>query len=169
MRNSRKQSPKTAYRGKMRTKIIALTGALFVIIGAITAWVLFSNSKNTPRFDVSVTTPAPAAFDSNINADFVGPNALPAVNNNRELGAPGELVILYEQVSGDYVPALRMGADDADIGKKIKISPAIAGTWSRRGPDALVFRPSHNWPADTKIFRKGGQGRIEPRRTNKIW
>ncbi|MDE6481524.1 MAG: hypothetical protein K2L25_01740 [Alphaproteobacteria bacterium] len=162
MRNSRKQSQKTASRSNMRTKLITLFGTLFIITGAIMAWFMFSNSKNAPRFQVSVTAPAPTAFDNNINADFVGPNALPEVNNNRELGTPGELVILYEQISGDYVPALRMGADDADIGKKIKISPAIAGTWSRRGPDALVFRPAHNWPADTKFSVKVDKAVLNP-------
>lgn len=162
MRNSRKQSQKTASHGKMRTKIIALFGTLFIIAGAVMAWFMFSNSKNAPRFEVSVTAPAPTAFDNNINADFVGPNALPEVNNNRELGAPGELVILYEQVSGDYVPALRMGADDAEIGKKNKNQPRNRRHVVATRPGRLGVPTGAQLARGHKIFRKSGQGRIEP-------
>jgi len=125
--------------------ILGLAAIVFGIRGAI------HSVGDAPRFELSVNAPSTATFDDNNNVEFIGQNALPEVNNNRELGKPGELVVFYNQTFGDYAPVLRMDATDKDIAAHVKLSPAIAGTWSRLGPDMLIFRPTHDWPADMKF------------------
>lgn len=143
-------------------KLAAIAAVLAIVICGIAIWFGARRTSSVPRFDMAVSEPAPAAFNNDINADFIGPNAQPQVNNNRTLTAPGELVVLYNQTSGDYAPALRMDANDDDITANVKITPAIAGTWSRRGPSALVFRPTHNWPADVKFSVKINKSILNP-------
>ena len=152
----------SGHKFKFWQKITAAVAGILIIATAITIWIMTSHGGNAPRFEMSVSAPAPASFDNNINADFIGPNALPEINNNRNMNMPGELVILYNQTSGDYAPALRMDATDTDIAAGIKITPAIAGTWMRRGPSALVFRPTHNWPADEKFSVKINKSILNP-------
>ncbi len=162
VKNPRRLRQKIAEMPVWKKIVLGLVAALGLSAIAFGIYGALRGGNNAPRFEVNVNAPAPATFDDDNNAEFVGPNALPEVNNNRELGAPGELVILYNQTSGEYAPALRMDAADKDIAANVKISPAIAGTWSRRGPNALVFRPTQNWPADMKFSVKIDKNILNP-------
>ncbi len=173
MRNIRKKSAKQTNNSvskafkfieklKLWQKIVAALLLAMIIAGTgVAIWHATRAGADTARFDLVVNQPSAATFTDNATIDFVGQNALPEPNNNREIGAPGELIVSYEQVSGPYAPALRMDLTDQDIAKKIKISPAVAGTWSRRGPNMIVFRPEHDWPADMRFSLK-----ISPSLTN---
>jgi len=151
VKNPRHWSQKISKMTLWKKIIIGLVAVLGISAIVLSIYGTLRGAGNAPRFEMTAGAPAPAAFEDNNNAEFIGASALPEINNNRTLGAPGELVILYNQTSGEYAPALRMDATDKDIAAHVKISPAIAGTWARRGPDALVFRPTHNWPADMKF------------------
>ena len=139
---------------KIWKKTIISVLTVIGLAGVIYALTTIIGKSDRPRFEISVTAPTPSVFSDNAAADFIGVAAIPEPNNNREIGMPGELVLLYDQVSGDYAPALRMDLTDADIESGVKIDPAIQGTWMRRGPNALVFRPKHELPADTKFTVK---------------
>lgn len=162
MKSAEKQSKNRIKKPRWRKIVVAAIVILGLIIGAFGIRAVSKSNENTARFAMSVSTPQPAIFEDNNAADFIGPNATPDINNNRTLGAPGELVILYEQTSGEYTPAIRMDLDDADLTKHIKITPAIAGTWRRNGPNAITFRPSNNWPADTKFTVQTNKSLFNP-------
>lgn len=138
---------------------VCVLGLIFI---GVTFWNTLSRKNSDPYFEISVTAPTPSVFDNAANTNFVGPGALPEPNNNREISKPGELVILYDQASGDYTPAIRMDLSNDDIAKNIKISPAIAGTWGRRGPNALVFQPTHELAPDVKFTVKINKNIFNP-------
>ncbi|MBD5400826.1 alpha-2-macroglobulin [bacterium] len=135
-------------------KIVIVGISTLVIIGAIIVAIYSRGSADTAKFKITVNQPTVATFQDNAVADFVGPNAIPEPNNNRKIGAPGELVISYDQISGPYAPVFRMDVSDADITANVRLAPAIAGSWRRIGPSALAFRPAHNWPANTRFSVK---------------
>lgn len=112
------------------------------------------STSNTTTVTLSADTPAPQAFaDTNI-ANFIASDDAPDVNNNRKISDIQPLIVSYNWTGGEYAPAFRMNATNADVNAAVKITPSIRGTWTMRGPNVLGFIPDADWPADTKFTVK---------------
>lgn len=151
---SRSSSKKTTPPPRRHwARALTLAGVVLVL-ALIGLWAWRSNRVHSSA-DMSVDAPAVTSFYDD-NAIVLGNNGdvndgLPVVNNDRTLGKPGELRIRYDIRRGDYVPALRMDATDAELNAGIKIRPFVKGKWSAHGANTLVFVPAESWPANQKF------------------
>ncbi len=151
---SRSSSQKTATPPRRHwARALTLAGVVLVL-ALIGLWAWRSNRNHTSA-NLSVDAPAVTSFYDD-NAVTLGNNGdvndgLPVVNNDRTLGMPGQLRIRYDISRGDYVPALRMDATDAELNAGIKIRPFVKGKWRAHGANTLVFVPAESWPANQKF------------------
>jgi len=157
---------------KLWQKIVGTIAIVALLVaGGGLVWRALRNPDNVAKFQININQPAAATFQDDAFADFIGSNAMPEPNNNRTIGTPGELIISYDQTSGPYVPAFRMDLSDKDIADGIRMEPAMAGKWARRGPNTIVFTPSVDWPADMRFSVRikptliNSDARVNTRRT----
>lgn len=148
------KKPKTNKHNWKKFSILSSLSLLGIIAILLVIWLISIFRTDAPKMIANVYAPYVSNFTDDNNMLFPAQNALPDVNNNRELTPPDAVTISYNIESGSYVPTFKMDSVDADLVNKIKIVPFIKGTWHLHGDSTLVFKPETNWPADTKFTVK---------------